>query len=97
MGQFKQIHSILQEIADDANVHPSVREAMRDLVVNKQLQSQPIVEVYVLLCDGVVTDVFTDKAMAEYDLHTCINADLEEGLLHSWSLVTRQLTTTTLR
>lgn len=96
MGQFKQIHSILQEIADDANVHPSVREAMRDLVVNKQLQSQPIVEVYVLLCDGVVTDVFTDKAMAEYDLHTCIKADEEEGLPHKWKLVTRQLTTTTL-
>ena len=70
---------------------------MRDLVVNNTIKSQPIVEVYVLLCDGDVTDVFTDKAMAEYDLHTCISADLEEGLLHSWSLVTRRLTTTTLR
>ncbi len=96
MGQFKQIHSILQEIADDANVHPSVREAMRDLVVNKQLQSQPIVEVYVLLCDGVVTDVFIDKAMAEYDLHTCIKADEEEGLPHKWTIVIRQLNTTML-
>jgi hypothetical protein len=97
MGQFKHISTILDQIAEDSNVHPSIREAMRDLVVNNTIKSQPIVEVYVLLCDGDVTDVFTDKAMAEYDLHTCISADLEEGLLHSWSLVTRQLTTTTLR
>ena len=91
MGQFKQIHAILQEIANDANVHPSVREAMRNTI-----QSQPIVEVYVLLCDGVVTDVFTDKTMAEYDLHTCIHADREENLPHHWSLITRQLNTATL-
>jgi hypothetical protein len=103
MGQFKQINVILQEIANDANVHPSIREAMRDTMQTERdtlrdtIQSQPVVEVYVLLCDGTVTDVFTDKAMAEYDLHTCISADLEEGLLHSWSLVTRQLTTTTLK
>jgi hypothetical protein len=91
MGQFKQIHAILQEIANDANVHPSVREAMRNTI-----QSQPIVEVYLLLCDGVVTDVFTDKAMAEYDLHICQLEDNEEGLAHDWTLLTRQLNTATL-
>jgi hypothetical protein len=91
MGQFKQIHTILQEIANDANVHQSVREAMRNTI-----QSQPIVEVYLLLCDGVVTDVFTDKSMAEYDLHICQMEDNEEGLGHSWTLLTRQLNTATL-
>ena len=96
MGQFKQIDVVLQEIAKDENVHPSIREAMRDLVVNKTIQSQPIVEVYVLLCDDVVTDVFTDKAMAEYDLHICQMEDNEEGLGHSWTLLTRQLNTATL-
>ena len=99
MGQFKDINLILQEIIKDNNIHPSIREAMRDATQPtpvQPVQYPPVVEVYVLLCDGVVTDVFTDKAMAEYDLHTCISADLEEGLLHSWSLVTRQLTTTTL-
>lgn len=96
MGQFKQISVILDQIAEDSNVHPSIREAMRDLVVNKTIQSQPIVEVYVLLCDGVVTDVFTDKAMAEYDLHICQMEDNEEGLGHSWTLLTRQLNTATL-
>ena len=96
MGQFKQISVILDQIAEDSNVHPSIREAMRDLVVNKTIQSQPIVEVYVLLCDDVVTDVFTDKAMAEYDLHTCIKADEEEGLPHKWTIVIRQLNTTML-
>lgn len=96
MGQFKQIDIILQEIANDANVHPSIREAMRDLVVNNTIKSQPIVEVYVLLCDDVVTDVFTDKAMAEYDLHICQMEDNEEGLGHSWTLLTRQLNTATL-
>jgi hypothetical protein len=54
------------------------------------------VEVYVLLCDGVVTDVFTDKAMAEYDLHICQLEDNEEGLAHDWTLLTRQLNTSTL-
>ena len=96
MGQFKQISVILDQIAEDSNVHPSIREAMRDLVVSKTIQSQPIVEVYVLLCDGVVTDVFIDKAMAEYDLHTCIKADEEEGLSHKWTIVIRQLNTTML-
>jgi hypothetical protein len=91
MGQFKQIHAVLQEIANDANVHPSVREAMRNTIV-----SQPIVEVYLLLCDGVVTDVFTDKTMAEYDLHTCALADIQEGTPHDWTLLTRQLNTSTL-
>lgn len=93
MGQFKHIDMILQEIANDANVHPSVREAMRGTVV----EQTPIQMVYVLLCDGNVTDVFTDKAMAEYDLHTCMEADRQENLPHRWTLVTRQLTTTTLR
>ena len=96
MGQFKQISVILDQIAEDSNVHPSIREAMRDLVVNKTIQSQPIVEVYVLLCDGVVTDVFTDKTMAEYDLHTCALADIQEGTPHDWTLITRQLNTATL-
>lgn len=91
MGQFKDIDTVLRQIAEDTNIHPSIRNAMRDVIYAK-----PETYVYVLLCDGTVTDVFTDKAMAEYDLHTCINADLAEGLLHSWSLVTRQLTTTTL-
>ena len=96
MGQFKQISVILDQIAEDSNVHPSIREAMRDLVVNKTIQSQPIVEVYLLLCDGVVTDVFTEKAMAEYDLHICQLEDNEEGLAHDWTLLTRQLNTATL-
>jgi len=96
MGQFKQISVILDQIAEDSNVHPSIREAMRDLVVNNTIKSQPIVEVYVLLCDDVVTDVFTDKAMAEYDLHICQMEDNEEGLGHSWTLLTRQLNTATL-
>ena len=94
MGQFKDIDTILRQIADDNNIHPSIREAMRN--ATQPTAVQPFAKVYLLMCDGVVTDVFTDKAMAEYDLHTCISADLEEGLLHSWSLVTRQLTTTTL-
>jgi hypothetical protein len=93
MGKFKEINTLIRQLVDDTNVHPSIREAMRN---STQPTPEPETYVYVLLCDGVVTDVFTDKAMAEYDLHTCISADLEEGLLHSWSLVTRQLTTTTL-
>ena len=31
MGQFKHISTILDQIAEDSNVHPSIREAMRDL------------------------------------------------------------------
>lgn len=92
MGQFKSIDSVLRQIADDNNIHPSIREAMRGTSAK---QTSPD-EVYVLLCDGVVTDVFTDKAMAEYDLHICQMADNEEGLAHDWTLITRQLTTTTL-
>lgn len=102
MGQFKDINLILQEIIKDNNVHPSIREAMRDMVVNKPLQSaqsisvQPFAKVYLLLCDGDVTDVFTDKAMAMYDLHTCITADAQEGLNHEWRVIVRQLNTDTL-
>ena len=99
MGQFKQIDVVLQEIAKDENVHPSVRKAMLDAmkdVMRETIIADPFMEVYVLLCDGVVTDVFIDKAMAEYDLHTCIKADEEEGLPHKWTIVIRQLNTTML-
>lgn len=103
MGQFKDINLILQEIVKDNNIHPSVREAMRDLVVNKPLQSaqpifvQPFAKVYLLLCDGDVTDVFTDKDMAMHDLYMCIKADEEEGLPHEWRVIARQLNTDTLK
>jgi hypothetical protein len=96
MGQFKQISVILDQIAEDSNVHPSIREAMRDLVVNKKISDQLPDKVYLLLCDGVVTDVFTSKEMAMYDLHTCIKADAEEGLPHEWRVIARQLNTATL-
>jgi hypothetical protein len=96
MGQFKQISVILDQIAEDSNVHPSIREAMRDLVVNKKISDQLPDKVYLLLCDGVVTDVFTNKDMAMYDLHTCIKADEAEDLPHEWRVIVRQLTTTTL-
>lgn len=91
MGQFKQIDVILQEIANDVNVHPSIRDAMR-----KTISVQPFDKVYLLLCDGVVTDVFTNKEMAMYDLHTCIKADAEEGLPHEWRVIARQLNTSVL-
>ena len=91
MGQFKNIDTVLRQIAEDANVHPSIRNVMRDAFF-----AQPDRDVYVLLCDGVVTDVFTDKAMAEYDLHICALADIQEGTPHDWTLITRQLNTTIL-
>lgn len=94
MGQFKDIDTILRQIADDTNVHPSIREAMRN--ATQPTAVQPFAKVYLLMCDGVVTDVFTDKAMAMYDLHTCIKADEEEGLPHEWRVVVRQLNTNTL-
>ena len=87
MGQFKDIDTILRQIAGDSNIHPSIRNAMRNT-------TKPETYVYVLLCDGNVTDVFTDKDMAEYDLHTCMEADRQENLPHRWTLVTRQLNTT---
>lgn len=94
MGQFKDINLILQEIIKDNNVHPSIREAMRN--TTQPTAIQPFSKVYLLMCDGDVTDVFTDKAMAMYDLHTCIKADEEEGLPHEWRVVVRQLNTDTL-
>jgi hypothetical protein len=94
MGQFKDIDTILRQIADDTNVHPSIREAMRN--ATQPTAVQPFAKVYLLMCDGVVTDVFTDKAMAMYDLHTCIKADEEEGLPHEWRVIVRQLNTNTL-
>jgi hypothetical protein len=99
MGQFKDINLILQEIGNDENVHPSVRKAMLDAmhdVMRQTIIADNGMEVYLLLCDGVVTDVFIDKAMAEYDMHTCIEADKQEGLPHKWSLLIRQLNTTML-
>lgn len=97
MGQFKDIDTILRQIADDTNVHPSIREAMRNATQpNQPIAIQPFAKVYLLMCDGVVTDVFTDKAMAMYDLHTCIKADEEEGLPHEWRVIVRQLNTNTL-
>jgi len=96
MGQFKQISIILDQIAEDSNVHPTIREAMRKAVVSKTILAQPVDKVYLLLCDGVVTDVFTNKEMAMYDLYTCIKADAEEGLTHEWRVIARQLNTDTL-
>lgn len=94
MGQFKDIDTILRQIADDTNVHPSIREAMHN--TTQPTAVLPFAKVYLLMCDGVVTDVFTDKAMAMYDLHTCIKADEEEGLPHEWRVIVRQLNTNTL-
>ena len=91
MGQFKQISIILDQIAEDSNVHPTIREAMR-----KTISSQLPDKVYLLLCDGVVTDVFTNKETAMYDLYTCIKADAEEGLPHEWRVIARQLNTSVL-
>ena len=91
MGQFKQISIILDQIAEDSNVHPTIREAMR-----KTISSQLPDKVYLLLCDGVVTDVFTNKETAMYDLYTCIKADMEEGLPHEWRVIARQLNTSVL-
>ena len=97
MGQFKDIDTILRQIADDTNVHPSIREAMRNATQpNQPTAVQPFAKVYLLMCDGVVTDVFTDKAMAMYDLHVCQMADKEEGLTHNWTVIKRQRTTATL-
>ena len=94
MGQFKDINLILQEIIKDNNVHPSIREAMRNAI--QPTPVQPFAKVYLLMCDDVVTDVFTDKAMAMYDLHICSKADEEEGLPHEWRVIVRQLNTNTL-
>jgi hypothetical protein len=69
---------------------------MRKAVVSKTILAQPVSKVYLLLCDGVVTDVFTNKEMAMYDLYTCIKADAEEGLTHEWRVIARQLNTDTL-
>ena len=91
MGQFKQISIILDQIAEDSNVHPTIRDAMR-----KTISSQLPDKVYLLLCDGVVTDVFTNKETAMYDLYTCIKADAEEGLPHEWRVIARQLNTSVL-
>lgn len=91
MGQFKQISIILDQIAEDSNVHPTIREAMR-----KTISSQLPDKVYLLLCDGVVTDVFTNKETAMYDMYICIKADAEEGLPHEWRVIARQLNTSTL-
>jgi predicted HAD superfamily phosphohydrolase YqeG len=67
-------------------------EAMRKTISEQLLPDK----VYLLLCDGVVTDVFTSKEMAMYDLHTCIKADAEEGLPHEWRVIARQLNTSVL-
>jgi len=97
MGQFKDIDTILRQIADDTNVHPSIREAMRDATQPTQpTVVQPFAKVYLLMCDGVVTDVFTNKDMAMYDMYMCIKADEEEGLPHEWRVIVRQLNTNTL-
>ena len=95
MGQFKDLNLILQEIINDTNVHPSIREAMRN--TTQPTPVQPFAKVYLLMCDGNVTDVFTDKAMAMYDLHTCVTADAQEGLSHEWRVIVRQLNTETLK
>lgn len=92
MGQFKNIDTILRQIADDTNVHPSIRDAMR----GTSAKQAPINKVYLLLCDGVVTDVFTNKETAMYDMYICIKADAEEGLPHEWRVIARQLNTSTL-
>jgi len=102
MGQFKDINLILQEIIKDINVHPSIREAMRN-TTQPAVQhtayptSKPETYVYVLSCDGTVTDVFTDRDMAMHDLYICQRADNEEGLSHEWTVVKRQLNTEILK
>ena len=98
MGQFKDINLILQEIIKDINVHPSIREAMRNSTQpTAHPTSKPETYVYVLSCDGTVTDVFTDRDMAMHDLYICQKADNEEGLSHEWTVVKRQLNTEILK
>ena len=103
MGQFKDINTLIRQLVDDNNVHPSIREAMRNTTQPTPTPTptptpvQPFDKVYLLLCDGDVTDVFTNKDMAMYDLHTCITADAQEGLSHEWRVIVRQLNTETLK
>jgi len=98
MGQFKDINTLIRQLVDDTNVHPSIREAMRNTTQPTQSTSvQPFDKVYLLLCDGDVTDVFTNKDMAMYDLHICQMEDNAEGLSHEWRVIVRQLNTDTLK
>ena len=70
MGQFKSIDSVLQAISKDENVHQSIRsaitQAMRD-------------QVYILVCNETILDVYTNKDTAEYEMRLCIQGDLLDG------------------
>ena len=70
MGQFKNIDSVLQAISKDDNVHQTIRSA-----ISHAMRS----EVYILVCNETILDVYANKDTAEYEMRLCIQGDLLDG------------------
>jgi len=70
MGQFKSIDSVLQAISNDENVHHSLRSAISHAMRR---------EVYILVCNETILDVYANKDTAEYEMRLCIQGDLLDG------------------
>lgn len=88
MGYFKQQDIDAQEAND--HVHTHLRGAVNAIRNAPPTQAK----VHVLLCDGMVIDIYTDSALAEYEMHLCKQADrYYDDDSHHYDLITKPLNT----
>jgi len=91
MGYFKQQEIEAQEA--NAHVHPALLDAVN--AIRSALPTRP--KVHVLLCDGMVVDVYTDSGLAEYEMHLCKQADRYNGdEAHTYDLIAKPVNTNAL-
>jgi len=89
MGYFKQRDIDAQEA--NAHVHPALLDAVNAI---RSALPPPKPKVHVLLCDGMVVDVYTDSDLAEYEMHLCKQADKYYGdNAHNYDLITKAVNT----
>ena len=91
MGYYKQRDIEAQEA--NAHVHPALLDAVN--AIRSALPTRP--KVHVLLCDGMVVDVYTDSELAEYEMRLCQQADKYYGdNTHSYDLISKPVNTNAL-
>jgi hypothetical protein len=91
MGYYKQRDIEAQEA--NAHVHPALLDAVN--AIRSALPTRP--KVHVLLCDGMVVDVYTDSGLAEYEMRLCQQADKYYGdNAHTYDLISKPVNTNAL-
>ena len=84
----KSLVNYRQTVSNDDNVHQTIRSA-----ISHAMRS----EVYILVCNETILDVYANKDTAEYEMRLCIQGDLLDGeTTTNYSVLIKQLNHTRL-